>query len=201
MEISLVDEDAHIEIIKGYKALRYKVQDNGKNINKILVFQQWLKLMIAEKGENGIISYCTKCYSFFYFENLRARNNLYHDNCNKFDFTEFCEYCDELFNEDSICCLRKSFDMCKKFCYEVFFDLFGFCYLFLPIITLMFAFLTLFKIITSKRIKKYDDINYIENRPFDLFETHPFYIFFFLISFVYSIAFLVPYFFINYKGL
>ena len=60
----------------------------------------------------------------------------------------------------------------------------------------MFAFLTLFKIITSKRIKKYDDINYIENRPFDLFETHPFYIFFFLISFVYSIAFLVPYFFI-----
>ena len=72
MEISLVEEDSHIEIINGYKALRYRAIDNGKNINKIPVFQRWLKLMKAEKGENGIIIYCTQCYSFFYFESLRA---------------------------------------------------------------------------------------------------------------------------------
>ena len=35
MEISLLNEDAHIEYIKGYKVLRYKVKRNGKNINKI----------------------------------------------------------------------------------------------------------------------------------------------------------------------
>ena len=33
MEISLVDEDAHIEIIEGHKAIRYKVIGIGKNIN------------------------------------------------------------------------------------------------------------------------------------------------------------------------
>ena len=34
---------------------------NGKNINKVQVFIQWLKLMKAEKGENGLTYYCTKC--------------------------------------------------------------------------------------------------------------------------------------------
>ena len=195
MEISIVDEDAHIEIIQGYKALRYKVQDNGKNINKIPVFQQWLKLMKAEKGENGIIIYCRKCYSFFYLESLRERNGLDHGDCNTLDFTQFCEYCDELFNEESICCLRQSFDMFKKTSYEVFFDFFGFCILFVPIITLMWAFFAVFVIIISKRNKKYDDINYIENRPLEIFESFFLYILFFLFAFVYSIAFLVPYFF------
>ena len=74
MEISLVEEDAKIEIIKGYKFLRYKIKNNGKNINKVQVFMQWIKLMKAEKGENGIINYCTKCYPFFYFQNLREKN-------------------------------------------------------------------------------------------------------------------------------
>ena len=89
MEISIVDEDAHIENIQGYKVLRYKVQDNGKNINKIPVFQQWLKLMKAEKGENCIVIYCKKCYSFFYFESLREKNHMAHGDCNNMDFSEF----------------------------------------------------------------------------------------------------------------
>jgi hypothetical protein len=33
MEINLTEEDAKIEIIKGNKALCYKVKNNGKNIN------------------------------------------------------------------------------------------------------------------------------------------------------------------------
>ena len=103
-------------------------------------------------------------------------------------FLNFFEYCDELFNGDSICCLRQSFDMFKKTSYEVFFDFFGFCILFVPIITLMWAFFAVFVIIISKRNKKYDDINYIENRPLEKFESFFLYILFFLIAFVYSLT-------------
>ena len=197
MEISFVEEDAHIEIIKGYKALRYRAIDNGKNINKIPVFQRWLKLMKAEKGENGIIIYCTKCYSFFYLESLRL-NDIYHGDCNKFDYSEFCEYCNELFHEYSICCLRKSFDMFKRFSYKIFFDIFGIGILFLPIIALMWAFLAIFIILTSKRIKKYHDIHHIYKLSFEIFKSLPYFIFFSLISFSYSITYLVPYFFTIY---
>ena len=194
MEISLIDEEAKIEIIKGNKALCYKVKNNGKNMNKVPVYIQWLKLMKGEKGENGIITYCTKCYSFFYFANINEKNLMFHNNCNSTDFSEFCEYCGELFNEDSICCLRQSFDMFNRYCYTIFFDIFGIYVLFLPIIACMWAFLAFFIIIITKRKKKYDDINYIDNKVFDSLETLPAYILLFLVSFAYSLAFLVPYF-------
>ena len=198
MEISLVEEDAKIEMIEGYKVLRYKIKNNGKNINKVHVFIQWLKLMNAEKGENGIVSYCTKCYAFFYFQNLREKNFAYHSDCGKFDFSEFCEYCGELFNEESICCLRKCFDMFTIYSYTVFFDIFGYCILFVPIITFMWLFFTIFKIIISKRNKRYDDINYIDTKLFNSFEYLFSYILLFSMTFVYSLAFFVSYFFTIY---
>ena len=75
MEISLIEEDAKIEIIEGYKTLKYKVKNNGKNINKVPVYMNWLNLMKTEKGENGIITYCTKCFSFFYFESIQQKHS------------------------------------------------------------------------------------------------------------------------------
>ena len=33
MEISILEEEAKVEIIKGHKNLKYKVKNNGKNIN------------------------------------------------------------------------------------------------------------------------------------------------------------------------
>ena len=56
MEISLIDEEAKIEIIKGNKALCYKVKNNGKNMNKVPVYIQWLKLMKGEKEAFDLIN-------------------------------------------------------------------------------------------------------------------------------------------------
>ena len=66
MEISLIEEEAKIEIMRGHKNLKYKVKHNGKNINLVPRYIQWLNLMKAERGENGIITYCAKCYTFLY---------------------------------------------------------------------------------------------------------------------------------------
>ena len=75
MEISRIEEDAEVEIIKGHKNLKYKVKNNGKNINSIPRYTQWLNLMKMERGENGIITYCTKCNAFLYLDNLRQKHS------------------------------------------------------------------------------------------------------------------------------
>ena len=67
MEINLVDEEPSIIKIGNQKALRYRVKYNGKNIDKIPVYNQWLDLMKTEKEYNGLICYCVNCYLFFYF--------------------------------------------------------------------------------------------------------------------------------------
>ena len=88
--------------------------------------------------------------------------------------------------------------MFKRLSYEVFFDFFGICILFLPIIALMWAFLAIFMTLTSKRIKKYHDIHHVYKLSFEIFKSFLYFIFFFLISLSYTIAFLVPYFFTIY---
>ena len=116
MEINLIDEEAKIEEIRGYKSLRYEVKNNGKDINKVPVYSQWLNLVKTEKGENGIVTYCTKCHSLLYFSTLREKHSDIHNNkCYYPYLSEFCEYCGELFNQDSICCWRKSFEIFKMY--------------------------------------------------------------------------------------
>ena len=194
MEISLIEEEAKIEEIKGYKTLKYKVKNNGKNMDKIPVYNQWLKLMKTEKGENGIISYCTKCYSFYYFENVRQKHSITTGNCDYYCFADFCEYCGELFYEGSICCLRKSFDMFYIYSYTLYFEDFCLCLVFIPITSLMWAFFCFFKILFSKRIKKSDDINNDDEGFFHEGCNFSFYIIFILFCAVYSLVFCVPYF-------
>ena len=198
MEVSLIEEEAKIEIIEGTKALRYKVKSNGKDINNVPVYSQWLRLMKSEKGENGIITYCRKCQTFFYFENLLQKHLMLHDNCTYYDFSEFCEYCGELYNEDSICCLKKAFDIFKQYIYTVYFDADRYYILFLPIFILMWNCLTVFKIIFFKRNKKYCDINFIDIDFLDVKKNIVFFIFMFLFSLFYVVVFIIPYFFTIY---
>ena len=198
MEISLIEEDAKIEIIEGYKTLKYKVKNNGKNINKVPVYMHWLNLMKAEKGENGIITYCSKCFSFFYFESVQQKHSVITDNCSFSYFANFCEYCGELFNEFSICCLRKCFDMFSMVTYILFLEEFSYCIFFIPIISLMWLFFCFFKMIFSKRIKKTDDIHEHNEEFFDSKYGFPFFIIFILFTIIYSLVFSIPYIFTIY---
>ena len=198
MEINLVEEEAKIVIINGNKTLKYKVKNNGKNINKVPVYNQWLNSVKTEKGENGIIAYCTKCNTFLYLDNIQQRHSMEHTCCGNVYLADFCEYCGELFNDCSICCLRKCFDIFNSFSSYQFFDHFCFCILFIPTISLMWAFYSLFKILHGKRVKKTDDINYIDEGiivskyHFDFGRIFP------LVCFVYSLVFSLPYFFTIY---
>ena len=199
MEISLLEEDAKVEIIRGHKNLKYKVKHNGKNINLVPRYMQWLNLMKMEKGENGIITYCTKCNSFLYLENLQQKHSRDHICCDFFYCADFCEYCGELYNEFSICCLKKCFYIFKYLSYNEFFVDFGLYILFIPITALIYLFVCFFKITYSKRIKKSDDINHIEGEG--VFESKygfSFFILFILFAIVYSIVFCVPYIFTIY---
>lgn len=193
MEISLIEEEAKIEEIRGYKALRYEVKNNGKDINKVLVYTQWLNIVKAEKGENGIVTYCTNCHLFFYFSNLSQKHLDTHSNCTYSNYSEFCEYCGELFNENSICCFRKSFEMLKFYYYTEFFSSFEYWNIFFPTILLFCNISFIFKIIYSKRSRKRDDINYIDMEIFVINNNLAFFIFINLIFFVNTLAFLVPY--------
>ena len=68
METNDLDEEHSIINLYNNKALHYCVKFNGKNINKVPVFKHWLNLMKLEKGEKGIIFYCTECHLFFFFK-------------------------------------------------------------------------------------------------------------------------------------
>ena len=195
MEINLVEEEAKIVIIKGNKALKYKVKNNGKNTNKVPAYMQWLNSVKTEKGENGIITYCIKCHTFLYLDNIQQKRSMDHTCCGRVYLADFCEHCGELSNEFSICCLMKCFDIFHSFSYYQFFDNFCFFILFIPTISLMWAFYSLFKTLHSKRLKKTDDINYIDVGIIESKYSFDFEKIFILVCIVYSLVFSLPYFF------
>ena len=192
MEINLIEEESKIEEINGYKALQYKVKNNGKNINQVPIYIHWLKLMKAEKGENGLVTYCTKCHLFFYFANLQEKHtHFHHKNCYYEDSSDFCEYCGELYNNDSICCFKKLLELLKIITTEMHAD-FELWIIIIPFISLWITIICIFKIILSKRINKQDDINYY-NHIFDLEYETTIVILLTSMSFINTLSFFIPY--------
>ena len=198
MEISILEEEAKVEIIKGHKNLKYKVKNNGKNINFVPRYINWLNSMKAERGENGIITYCTKCKAFLYLDNVQQKHSLNHVCCDHAYCADFCEYCGELYNEYSICCLRKCFDIFKYLSYNIYFAQFCLCLLFIPILSLAWAFYCCLIIIFSKRIKKSDDILYHDDGIFESKFNYIFEKISILMLVVYPLLYFIPYFFTIY---
>lgn len=197
MEINLLDEDAKIETINNIKTLRYLVKNNGKNVDKIPVFKNWLNLMKTEKGDNGIVCYCVNCHLFFYFENIEEKKFFYHNpDCVPSDYAEFCEYCGELFIDISICCYRKGLYFIEREIYDSFDDDYGSYCIFIPFISLIFYFARIFHVIINIR-RKGMNINY-RNDSFLEYSTFSFVLFVLsslLYSLIYSIIYTIVYFF------
>ncbi len=186
MENNLIDEEPTIKIINNSKALQYKVKYNGKNIMKIPAYKQWLDLMKTEKGDNGIICYCIKCHLFYYFENYEQKNNDFE--C-KYDLAEFCEYCGELYIDDSLCCYRIVMKTLERELYRTFeLDCFDYFY-FIPYISLIYYFTRFFFVIFSMR-KKGDDINY-QNAIMN--DNNVVFVIFVLLTLLYSLIFLLSF--------
>jgi len=197
MEISLVDEDATIQVINNSKALSYTVKYNGKNLEEVPVFKNWLSIMKSEKGEFGIICYCVNCHLFFYFSNIQEKKSFFHNNnCYTCDYAVYCEHCGELFFDLSICCYKKGIDFLIMDIYKSFDDEVGAYFIFFPFIWLIFYFARCFNIIISIR-KKRQNINYKTDYYIDYsnFSLFLFVILAILYSLIYSISFTILYFF------
>ena len=189
MEINNLDEEHSIKKIYNNKALRYNVKYNGKNVNKVPAFKHWINLMKTEKGEHGIICYCVNCHLFFYFENYREKNLFYHNNCSSHDMAEFCKYCGELYNDNSICCLKISWKLLKRDLYKsVQFDCVDYL-LYTPFFSLIYYTANIFILFFRLR-KKGEDINY---RNDIIIEHKIIFILFLLTIFLYSLIFLLHY--------
>ena len=141
------------------KALKLLVEQNGKDIEeKSPAYKQWLNKMKYENEENGLVYYCLNCQYFFYFENIRRKNLFQHDNCNPDDFAQFCEYCGELYNKDSICCFRRAITMIKRNFYDSFEgDCQDCCFVF-PFISTIYLFSVFFHLMVSLRLITNKDI-------------------------------------------
>ena len=147
--------------------------------------------MKAEKGENGIIAYCSNCHLFFYFSTKHEKKYFHHGNCYSEAICEICEHCGELYNEDSICCFKKIIDMIGEMAKELFEDC-PLYFLFIPFISLFLFFVIIFRNIFSKRIKKRDDVNYTYH-IFDNEDIKIFRIIVFPLCLIYTLVFLIPY--------
>ena len=158
METSDLDEEHSIKNLYNNKALHYCVKFNGKNVNKVPVFKHWLNLMKLEKGEKGIIFYCTECHLVFYFQNYRQKH-LYIDDCSCHDVAEFCDYCGELYSNNSICCIRIARKLLKRDLYNyIQFDWMDYI-LYEPLVSLIYYISNIFFLLFRLR-KKGEDINY-----------------------------------------
>ena len=157
-EIDNPDEDHKIRLVNQYEALPYLVKNNGKEIQEKPAFRDWLNSQRGNNEEQGVICYCVTCHLFFYFQNLREKNLFHHENCPSADFAQFCEYCGELYNRDSICCIRQGFSWIKRNLYESFEgDCQDCCFVF-PFISTIYLFSVFFHLIMSIRRKKSHDI-------------------------------------------
>ena len=191
MEISLVEEESSIEIIGNQKALKYHVKFNGKNMNNVPVFKHWLDLMKTEEDYDGIVCYCPRCYKFFYFRDKREKKSFNHrSNCTNNDTAEFCEYCDELYSDNSICCYKKGLQRLKRELYQlIIFDCIDYL-LYIPFFSLAIYFSRFFFILFNLRRKGYDInynyhcYNYITDNKFT-------FTIFILTSFCYSLVFVI----------
>ena len=159
MEANRPGEDPDLQIVNGRQALKLTCERNGKDIEKkSSAYHQWLDKMKYENGENGLVCYCIKCKYFFYFENIRRKNLYHHDDCDSSDLAQFCEYCGELYNKDSICCFRRAIKMIKRNFYDSFEgDCQDCCFVF-PFISTIYLFSVFFHLVVSLRVINNKDI-------------------------------------------
>ena len=158
MEVNLIDEDHKIEIINSYKALKYEVKDNGRNIDKIPIYKNWLSMMKEQEGNDGIVCYCTNCHLFFYI-NSQERYTFHHGECYNDSLAVFYQKCDELYYEESLCCFRSGYKVFEFNYYRGFIDEPPDFLMMIPFFSLFYAFCFIFYIILMIRRKR-DNVNY-----------------------------------------
>ena len=193
-EIDNPDDNHIIDLNNPKQSLHYQVINSGKKLKEIPVFKNWLNLQKENNGNEGVICYCSKCKDFYYFSSL-AEKSIFHDpqDCPSSDFAQFCEYCGELYNRNSICCIRQGIAWIKRMLYESFEgDCQDCCFIF-PFISTIYLFSVFFHLIMSLRGKKIFDINF--KRDFTISDKAIIWIFV-PITVIYSLVFFITYMFL-----
>ena len=108
MENLISYDNIEIKEINNLKALYFKVDYPKKKIYDEPIFKTWLEIQKRERGHNGFICYCRKCYLFFYFMNENEKIETKKKCCDDYSFGKICNYCKEIYFECSYCCTKRS---------------------------------------------------------------------------------------------
>ena len=114
MENKYIEEKIELKKIQGLNAFYYKVLYPEQNIKELPIIKKWI---FSQKIKNGILIYCKKCNLFFYLEN--KNNEIIHTECcNYLNYGKVCNYCGQLYFNDSDCCFKNSFITTKKYFFD-----------------------------------------------------------------------------------
>ena len=132
---------------------------------------------------------------FFYIGNYNNKPLLSHgDECFLYiDIALFCEHCGELYLQDSICCLRRSYELIKREWYTSLDMNCSDYYYLIPFIALFYHAFNAFPMIMNLR-KSGEDIHY-KKEPIYIRKKR-FLIIIIVIMIIYTIIFFLPYMFL-----
>ena len=114
MENKYIEEKIELKKINGLNAFYYKVLYPEQNIKELPMIKKWI---FSQKIKNGILIYCKKCNLFFYLEN---KNNkiIKPKCCDDYDYGQICNYCGQLYFDNSNCCIKNAINTTKKFLFD-----------------------------------------------------------------------------------
>ena len=105
MENILLDDEFEYKTINNIKGLVFKINYPTIKIKNQPKIKKWIEFQKMERGNNGYVSYCKKCHLFFYFLNEKEEKETKNKCCDDYDFGKICNYCGEIYFDNSLCCL------------------------------------------------------------------------------------------------
>ena len=197
MENLLLDNEIEYKTINHINALFFKINYPTIKIMNQPKIKKWLEFQKIERGNNGFISYCRECNLFFYFMNEKEEDETKGKCCGEYCFGRICNYCGEIYFEDSFCCIING--IIERFKYAIFdgnYTCKGEIYDKIKLIPFLFiifcAFNLLFAIFINKRMTINGEI-FSSFGEKDDWKVNCVYIFITLLVLLYSLIFMIPF--------
>ena len=106
MENIIIEDEIEYKKINNINALVLKINYPSIKIKSQSNYKTWLEIQKKERGNNGFVSFCRKCNVLFYFISENEENITKKKCCNDYCYGKICDYCGELYFENSFCCLK-----------------------------------------------------------------------------------------------
>ena len=198
MENLLLDDEIEYKTINNIKALCFKIDYPTIKIMNQPKIKKWLEFQKKERGNNGFISYCRECNLFFYFIDENEEEETKRKCCINLYYGRICNYCGEIYFEDSFCCIINGiienfkftlFDENYRYKHELYEKL-----KLIPFLFTIFCCLSLLlAIFIDRRMIINDRIFSSFSEKYNNWKINCTYTFITLLVLLYSLLFMIPY--------